>query len=450
MLSKARRTVGRCERETEARSKVVRADSCLKGWGKEEKAIGRMSVDTYQDLGRRPEGEETFVSNDQKAWLTMTMCTHVGGNHDGGSSGLELSEDPVSLLLLLVTVDGERGPSVLSEVLCDVVGDSLGGGEDDDLGVLVRDGVEVLDELASLLKVGADLNELLDVVVGGELHRSNVDLDRVLEEVGSESLDLLGPGGREEQRLSVRSDLGDNLPDLRLESHVEHSVGLVHDEVGHSSEVDLAGLEHVDQSSGGGDDDLGSSLEVSDLSSLGHSSVHGSVSDSRRLSKLGALGLGLDSELSGRGEDEHDRSVSGREEGLGVDVDHGGEGERDRLSGSGLGDGDHISSREGHRPGLALNRGRGRESHGVDLGHDVVGETSLVEVGHRLGDVRSLDLKRSEAKYMIVSETRTKRGQHRQGRWTDPHGVLGPVGLDLRVVTSSDSLVLNVEVLLEL
>jgi hypothetical protein len=55
-------------------------------------------------------------------------------------------------------------------------------------------------------------------VVGLQLHRPDVDLDQVLLEVGSETLNLLGPGGREEDGLSVRSDLADNLPDLRLET----------------------------------------------------------------------------------------------------------------------------------------------------------------------------------------------------------------------------------------
>ena len=249
-------------------------------------------------------------------------------------------------------MDSERRPSVLSKVLGDIVGDSLGSGEDDDLSVLVGDGIEVLDELSSLLEVGADLDELLDVVVGGELHGSDVDLDGVGKEIGSESLNLLGPGGGEEESLSVRSDLSDDLPDLRLETHIEHSVlkrekkrekvselekkkrrsrsrrkiethGLVHDQVGNSSEVDLSGLEHIDKSSRSGDDDLGSSLEIPDLSSLGNSSVDGGVSDSRRLSELGALGLSLDGKLSGRSEDEDDGSVSGGEERLGVDVNPG-------------------------------------------------------------------------------------------------------------------------------
>jgi len=36
---------------------------------------------------------------------TNTTRSHIGGNHDGALSGLELVEDPVALGLLLVTVD---------------------------------------------------------------------------------------------------------------------------------------------------------------------------------------------------------------------------------------------------------------------------------------------------------------------------------------------------------
>ena len=115
-------------------------------------------------------------------------------------------------------MNGQRGPSVLPQKLGQVIGDPLGTDKDQDLGVLLRDLVEVLDELASLLKVGADGDLLGDVVVGFQLHGTDVDLDKVLLEVGSETLNLLGPGGREEDGLSVRSDLADNLPDLGLET----------------------------------------------------------------------------------------------------------------------------------------------------------------------------------------------------------------------------------------
>ena len=121
--------------------------------------------------------------------------------------------------------------------------------------------------------------------------------------------------------LTVGANLLDDLADLGLETHVEHAISLVHDEVGNAAKVGLAGLEHVDETSGGGDDDLGSTLEVADLSSLGNSSVDAGVANARRRAELGALLLDLNGELTGGSDDEGDGSVSGGEEGLGVDVD---------------------------------------------------------------------------------------------------------------------------------
>lgn len=212
-------------------------------------------------------------------------------------------------------------------------------------------------------------------------------------EVGSESLNLSRPGSREEQSLSIWSDLGDDFPDLGLETHIQHSVGLVHDEVGDSLEVGLAALEHVDQSTWGSDTDLDTSLEVSNLSTLWRTTVDGSVPDSRGFTELCALGLDLDSQLSGWCEDEDDWAVSWGEQWLCVDVNHGGKSESDGLSGTSLSDSDNVSSGQSHGPGLTLNSGRSSEAGGSDLSENVVGETSLVEGGDRPGNVLTLDLK---------------------------------------------------------
>jgi len=323
---------------------------------------------------------------------------------------------------LLVTVDSQSGPAFRPEELGEVIGDSLGADEDDDLGVLFRDLVEVSDKLVSLAVGGSDLDVLGNVVVGRQLHGSNVDLNEVVLEVGSESLNLSRPGSREEQSLSIWSDLGDDLPDLGLETHIQHSVGLVHDEVGDSLEVGLAALEHVDQSTWGSDTDLDTSLEVSNLSTLWRTTVDSSVPDSRGFTELGALGLDLDGQLSGWGEDEDDWAVSWGEQWLCVDVNHGGKSESDSLSGTSLSDSDNVSSGQSHGPGLALNSGRSSEAGGSDLGEDVVGETSLVEGGDRPGNVLTLD-------------------GHRLG---------GSEVSDVLVGSSSHSRILNVEVLLEL
>ena len=78
-------------------------------------------------------------------------------------------------------MDGQRGPPILTEILCDVVRNTLGADEDEDLGVLLGDLLEVLDKLSPLLEVADDLDNLLDVVVGSELHGTDVDLDEVLQ-----------------------------------------------------------------------------------------------------------------------------------------------------------------------------------------------------------------------------------------------------------------------------
>lgn len=71
----------------------------------------------------------------------------------------------------------------MAEVFSDVVCNTFGGDEDEDLGVLRADLIEVLDELVPLFEITADFDDLLDVGVGGEFHGTNVDLEGVPEEV---------------------------------------------------------------------------------------------------------------------------------------------------------------------------------------------------------------------------------------------------------------------------
>ena len=60
-----------------------------------------------------------------------------------------------------------------------------------------------------------------------------------------------------------------NVPDLRLESHVEHAVRLVEDDVGDLFEGERTHLHHVDESPGGGDHHGGVASQVLDLKELG-------------------------------------------------------------------------------------------------------------------------------------------------------------------------------------
>ena len=77
--------------------------------------------------------------------------------------------------------------------------------------------------------------------------------------------------------LSVRPDLLYDLPDLRLEAHVEHPVGLVEHQVGDSPHADLPTLQEVDQPAWCGDHDLGTVLDVAQLLPLGSATVDAGV-----------------------------------------------------------------------------------------------------------------------------------------------------------------------------
>ena len=72
----------------------------------------------------------------------------ISGDHDRRSTGFEFGENPISFLLLLVSVNRECWPSILTEVLGEFVGDSFRSDEDEDFGGFGRNLFEVFDEPA--------------------------------------------------------------------------------------------------------------------------------------------------------------------------------------------------------------------------------------------------------------------------------------------------------------
>ena len=80
-------------------------------------------------------------------------------------------------------MNSECRPAILTEVLGNVVRCTLGADKDENFGVFDGDLVEVLEELVTFIKIGADFDHLCDVYVSSELHRTDIDLDVVSEEV---------------------------------------------------------------------------------------------------------------------------------------------------------------------------------------------------------------------------------------------------------------------------
>lgn len=136
-----------------------------------------------------------------KEGRTKTTGRNVRGNENRGATSLELAQYPITLTsrqqldkqfdlenenmnsLFLVSMNRKSRPAILTKIFCDVVCNSLCPDEDQHLGILSTNLIKMLDQLCSLLEITADFNDLLDVVIGGQLHRSDVDLNHVFQEI---------------------------------------------------------------------------------------------------------------------------------------------------------------------------------------------------------------------------------------------------------------------------
>ena len=122
-------------------------------------------------------------------------------------AGLEFAENPVTFAsgtvvsqmikvyklkdpLFLVTMNGECWPTVLTKVFRNVVCDPLSADKNENLGVLSADDIKMFDQLGAFLKVAADFDDLSNVMIRCELHRTNINLDKVFQEILAENCQI--------------------------------------------------------------------------------------------------------------------------------------------------------------------------------------------------------------------------------------------------------------------
>jgi hypothetical protein len=135
----------------------------------------------------------------------------------------------------------------------------------------------VLDELRSLLKLAAHSNDLFDVMISRKVHRSNITLDKIMQEILFNAINdvstlfnlnthirkllhVLWPRRTKHKSLTIWSNLRDDLSNLGLETHVQHTISFIHDQICYTAKVCLLGFEHINQSAGSGNDDFNSTL----------------------------------------------------------------------------------------------------------------------------------------------------------------------------------------------
>ena len=143
-------------------------------------------------------------------------------------------------------------------------------------------------------------------VVDGLGRRRVGQLDRVglVEQRVGEAADLARHGGREEQVLATRRELGQDPLDVGQEAHVEHVVRLVEDQDLDAVELGVPLAHQVEQATGAGHDDLGPSAQPLDLGVLVHAPEDRDRAHARVLGEGLELAVDLDGELARGREDQ--------------------------------------------------------------------------------------------------------------------------------------------------
>ena len=320
-----------------------------------------------------------IVVDDQRNLLDIdTTGQEVSGNQDTRGSRAELLHDQITLSLVHVTVHGRDGEVAGGKLVGEPVDLSAGVAEDDSLGdgdrlVQVGQSVEL-----PLLLLNSNV-ELLDTLEG-KLILLDQDTDGVTHEAGRDLEDVLGHGSGKEDDLSglgkEREDVVDLVGETTLEetmlarrlvragkaslSYRKHLVGLVENEHLHSVRLQEAALNHVVDTTGGSDDDLGAILEG--LHVVAHAgTTNASVAlDVHEVADSDNDLLNLLSELTSGGQDQGlallDRSVDLLENG---DREGGG------LASTRLGLGDDIVTLDDGHDRTLLNGRRALETIGV-------------------------------------------------------------------------------------
>ena len=196
-------------------------------------------------------------------------CRNRRSNDDRDNTRFEVGDGGVAVDLIFAAVKRHAQVTFAHELTQEVVGRFLAIDEDKRaaLGILVVSLSQDLEQAVELRVLVPHLDYLVDLRCDHGA-TSDSDLERLVENLACERVHLFRECGGEEDGLTIRADVVDDLHDLRLEPHVEHSVSLVENEVCDTLEVgDPARIrgQEVNHTSWCTDDDFRTLLHFSNL-----------------------------------------------------------------------------------------------------------------------------------------------------------------------------------------
>ena len=250
-------------------------------------------------------------------------------------------------------MDGGGRHAVLLKVFHHLVGAMLGAGEHE--GAALGNVAEQIEQHAALLRGFAEDHRLLDLLHrgGGRRHRH---MHGIAQHRRREARDLLRHCRREEQRLPLGGDVGDDTADRNDEAEIEHVVGLVEHQ--HLGEVEANGavLHVVHQAAGRGDKHVNAAGHGAGLLALRHAAEHRGHAHADELA-VGTKTIGdLAGQFPRRRQHEHAAGAAHGRAPLGRQALEDGEGKGRRLAGAGLGDALDVPPVKRRRDRLLLDR----------------------------------------------------------------------------------------------
>jgi len=262
--------------------------------------------------------------------------------------------------------------------------------------------VEDIQKNGALVHV-LNVFDLLGDVLGGRSNTTNRQEDIILQEISGQHLDVAGEGGGKHESLAVLDawhvlTLNDSA-DLWFETHVQHTISLVKNQVFDVAKGNAATLDQVDETTWGRDEKITSTLDLAELGSNIGSTVDNAGADPRSVSEFAGLVVNLRNKLTGRSKDQGSwvglalatkvTSSTGWCSRRAVDESLGEDGEQETtgLSGTSLGTSHQISTTHNNRNRVFLNWSRDLVMSKLDVLEEMVIQRRVCELQNWIGDI---------------------------------------------------------------
>ena len=305
-----------------------------------------------------------------------TARDDVRGDEDFHLVVLEVEHHLLALRLLQVGVHGRNVESHALERMGQLLDLEFRRREDDRLRV-GRLGEQLADD-AQFLTLVADVGRLVDGFVG--FRNGDVDLGGIAQNGLGQFADLRGQRRRKHDRLPFGGHVGDDLHNVVRETHVEHAVGLVENQVFDVRKIDAAVLQVGDHAARSGDHHVGAVQHAVflDVPAL---AVATAVDHRRREGRIigEALELLVDllRQLARRHDDQRFHHI------VGVALDEQFVQQRQRigrgLSRTGLGAADNVAALQNHRNRVLLHGSHLVEIHILKTVEDFILQVEFIE-----------------------------------------------------------------------